>query len=83
MNQHVTSIAPGADPAPLIQEMAHQLYAGILGGLNTSKHQDVILYLWNAPQRYNQQLILDHYERALLEAKHMLNEYVISQHGAV
>lgn len=82
MNQHVASIAVGADPALLIEEMAYQLYAGVLGGLDTSRDQDVIQYLWDAPQRYNRQLILDHYERALLVAKHMLNEYAISQQGA-
>lgn len=81
MNQRVPSIAVGADPTLLIEEMAYQLYAGILGGLNTSKDQDVIQYLWDAPQRYNRQLILDHYERALLAAKHMLNEYAVSSNG--
>lgn len=81
MNQHVKSIAVGADPSLLIQEMANELYAGIVGGLNTSRHQDVIQCLYDAPQRYHRQLILDHYERALLEAKHMLNEYPISQPG--
>jgi hypothetical protein len=79
MNKHVASTASGADPSPLVQEMAYQLYAGILGGLNTSRDQDVIKYLWDAPQRYGRQLILDHYQRALIEAKHMLNEAAISQ----
>lgn len=83
MSQNATSIAVGADPAPLIEEMAYQIYAGVLGGLNTSRDQDVIEYLWDAPQRYNRQLILDHYERALLQAKHMLNEYAISQPESV
>lgn len=81
MNKHVTSIAVGAGPALLIEEMAHQLYASILGGLNTASDTAVIQYLYDAPQRYNRQLILDHYERALLAAKHMLNEYEISQPG--
>lgn len=80
MNKHVTSIAVGADPTLLVEEMAHQLYAGIVGGLNTASDIDVIQYLYDAPQRYHRQLILDHYERALLEAKHMLNEYEISKH---
>jgi len=81
MNKHVASIAVGADPAPLIEEMAEQLYAGIIGGLDSSSDIDVIQYLYDAPQRYHQQLILDHYERALLAAKHMLNEYAISNPG--
>lgn len=81
MNKHVASIAPAADSTLLIEEMAHQLYAGIIGGLNTSRDTDVIQYLHDAPQRYHRQLILDHYERALLEAKHMLNEYEISKPG--
>lgn len=81
MNQ-VVSMATGralpsehlsnADPTALVQEMANQLYAGILGGLNTSSDQDVIHYLYSSPQRYHYRLILNHYDRALLEAKQML-----------
>lgn len=81
MNQ-VVSMATGralpsehlsnADPEMLVQEMANQLYAGILGGLNTSRDQDVIAYLYEAPQRYHYRLILNHYDRALYSAKQMM-----------
>ncbi len=71
-----------ADPEALIQEMANQLYAGILGGLNTSSDQDVIQYLYNAPQRYHYRLILNHYDRALLEAKQMMVAAEMSKPGA-
>ncbi len=83
MNKHVLSIAPAADPTLLIEEMANQLYAGVLGGLDTSSDTQVIEYLWNAPQRYNRQLILNHYERAVYEAKQMLIAYEISRPGEV
>ena len=56
----------------LIQEMAYQLFAGILGGLNTASDQQVIEYLFNAPQRYHQRLILNNYREALYEAKQMM-----------
>lgn len=79
----LVSIDIRTDPTLLIQEMANQLYAGVLGGLNTSSDQQIIEYLWNAPQRYNRQMILDHYERARDMAKQMLNEYEISQPGEV
>lgn len=90
MNQ-VISLATGralpsehlsnADPSMLIQEMANQLYAGILGGLNTASDQDVIAYLYNAPQRYHYRLILNHYDRALYQAKQMLVAAEISGEG--
>ena len=70
-----------ADPTLLIQEMANQLYAGILGGLNTANDQDVIAYLYNAPQRYHYRLILNHYDRALYQAKQMLVAAEISGEG--
>jgi hypothetical protein len=63
--------------------MANQIYAGVLGGLNTASDADVIEYLWNAPQRYNRQLILNHYERAVYEAKQMLCAYEMSKPGEV
>lgn len=56
----------------LVQEMANHLYAGVLGGLNTANDQDVISYLWNAPQRYHHRLVLDHMDSALYLAKQML-----------
>lgn len=67
----------------LIEEMANQLYAGILGGLNTSKDQDVIAYLYDSPQRYHYRLILNHYDRALYAAKQMLIAYEMSKPGEV
>lgn len=67
------------DPTLLIQEMANQLYAGILGGLNTASDVAVIQYLYDAPQRYNQQLILNQYQAALYEAKQMMVSYEISR----
>ena len=70
-----------ADPDALIQEMANQLYAGILGGLNTSRDQDVIHYLYSAPQRYHYRLILDHYDRALYAAKQMMIAAEMSMPG--
>lgn len=73
-SEHLANAAPNL----LIQEMANQLYAGVLGGLNTASDTDVIEYLWNAPQRYNRQLILNHYERAVYEAKQMLIAYEMS-----
>ncbi len=83
MNKHVLSLAPAVDPTLLIEEMANQIYAGVLGGLDTSSDTQVIEYLWNAPQRYNRQLILNHYERAVYEAKQMLIAYEISKPGEV
>lgn len=62
----------------LIEEMANHLFAGVLGGLNTASDQDVIAYLYSAPQRYHYRLILDHFDRARDLAKHMLNEAEIS-----
>jgi hypothetical protein len=56
----------------LVQEMANHLYAGILGGLNTANDQDIIAYLWNAPQRYHHRLVLDHMDGALYLAKQMM-----------
>lgn len=78
INKATAAIVANPDPSLLIQEMANELYAGIIGGLDTSRDQDVIQYLWDAPQRYNRQLILDHYERARDDAKHMMNEYAVS-----
>lgn len=72
-----------ADPSMLIQEMANHLYAGILGGLNTANDQDVIAYLYDAPQRYHYRLILNHYDAALYLAKQMLIAVEISQPGDV
>lgn len=68
-----------AQQAALIQEMANQLFAGILGGLNTANDQEVIAYLYDAPQRYHYRLILNHYDRALYEAKQMLIAAEISK----
>ncbi len=79
----IVSIDIRNDPTLLIQEMANQLYAGILGGLNTSSDMEIIKYLYDAPQRYHRQLILNHYERAVYEAKQMLIAYEISQPGEV
>lgn len=67
----------------LIQEMANQLYAGILGGLNTSKDQDVIAYLYESPQRYHYRLILNNFDAALVEAKQMMIAYEMSKPGEV
>jgi hypothetical protein len=82
MNKHVASVIPfrtlPEKPLPvathdaLIQEMANHLYAGVLGGLNTANDQDVISYLWNAPQRYHHRLVLDHMDAAMYIAKQML-----------
>lgn len=69
------------DPALLVQELANHLYAGILGGLNTSRDQDVIAYLYDAPQRYHYRLILNHYDAALYEAKQMMVAAEISKPG--
>lgn len=74
-SEHLANTAPEM----LIQEMASQLYAGILGGLNTASDQDVIAYLYNAPQRYHYRLILNHYDRALAEAKQMLIAFEMSK----
>jgi hypothetical protein len=63
---------PPATREMLVQEMANHLYAGVLGGLNTANDQDVISYLWNAPQRYHHRLVLDHMDEALYLAKQML-----------
>jgi hypothetical protein len=62
----------------LIQEMANHIFAGVLGGLSTASDQDIIAYLYAAPQRYHYRLILDHYDRAVSLAKHMRNEAEIS-----
>jgi hypothetical protein len=53
----------------LVREMADTLVAGIYGGLNTANDQDIISYLWNAPQRYHHRLVLDHMDAALYIAK--------------
>jgi hypothetical protein len=82
MTRHVASVVPfrtlPAEPLvdatreALIQEMANHLYAGALGGLNTANDQDVISYLWNAPQRNHHRLVLDHMDDAMYLAKQML-----------
>lgn len=56
----------------VVREMAGHLVAAVHGGLDTSCDQDVIAYLYNAPQRYHHRLILDHMDSALLEAKQIL-----------
>ncbi len=67
----------------LVQEMANQLYAGIMGGLNTANTQDVIAYLYAAPQRYHYRLILDHFDAALYLAKQNLLACEMSKQGEV
>lgn len=70
-------------PAPtreaIVQEMANHLYAGVLGGLNTANDQDVISYLWNAPQRYHHRIVLDHMDDAMYLAKQMLIAFEMSK----
>lgn len=78
MNSIVRIVPPRSFPSErlaeatrdaLVREMADTLVAGIYGGLNTSNDQDVIAYLWNAPQRYHHRLVLDHMDAALYSAK--------------
>jgi hypothetical protein len=53
--------------------MANTLVAAIkFGGLNTANTADVIRCLWDAPERYNRQAILNNYEGALYDAKQTL-----------
>ena len=90
MNKHIRSVIPfrtlPTDPIPastreaLVLEMANHLYAGVLGGLNTANDQDVISYLWNAPQRYHHRIVLDHMDEAMALAKRMLAASVAA-HG--
>lgn len=56
----------------LVREMADHLVAAVHGGLDTSNDQDVIAYLYNAPQRYHHRLILDHMDDAMAECKQIL-----------
>jgi hypothetical protein len=56
----------------LVREMADHLVAAVHGGLDTSNDQDVIAYLYNAPQRYHHRLILDHFDDAMAECKQTL-----------
>lgn len=81
MNRVVRLVPPRAFPSErlanaardaLEREMADHLVAGIYGGLNTANDQDVISYLWNAPQRYHHRLVLDHMDAALYLAKQTL-----------
>lgn len=81
MNRHVASLAPRALPSErlaianreaLVKEMAEHLVAAVHGGLDTSSDQDVIAYLYNAPQRYHHRLVLDHMDDALVGAKQIL-----------
>jgi hypothetical protein len=82
VNKHVASVTPIralpserlADAArdALVEEMANHLVAAVHGGLNTASDQDVISYLYNAPQRYHHRLILDHMDSALYLAKQTL-----------
>lgn len=91
MNKHMTNVvpmrtlpaAPLSSPTreALIQEMANHLYAGVLGGLNTANDQDIISYLWNAPQQYHHRLVLDHMDAALYQAKQMLIAAEMSTNG--
>jgi hypothetical protein len=56
----------------LVREMSDHLVAGVYGGLNTANAQDVISYLWHAPQRYHHRLVLDHMDAALYLCKQTL-----------
>jgi hypothetical protein len=78
MNRIVRLVPPRSFPSErlataardcLVREMAEHLVAAVHGGLDTSCDQDVIAYLYNAPQRYHHRLILDHMDDALYLAK--------------
>jgi hypothetical protein len=78
MNQIVRLVGPRSFPSErlaaaardaLVREMADHLVAAIYSGLNTANDQDVISYLWNAPQRYHHRVVLDHMDGALYLAK--------------
>lgn len=67
-SERVAEAAHGA----IVREMAEHLVAGVHGGLDTSRDQDVIAYLYNAPQRYHHRLILSHMDDAMMECKQIL-----------
>lgn len=89
MNKIVSIVRPRSLPSErlqsahdmLVQEMANHIFAGVLGGLNTANDQDVIAYLWNAPQRYHHRLVLDHMDSARYLAKEMLVAAEMSKPG--
>jgi hypothetical protein len=67
-SERLATAAHGA----LVREMAEHLVAGVHGGLDTSRDQDVIAYLYNVPQRYHHRLILNCFDDALAECKQIL-----------
>lgn len=72
MTLPVMEQSPVASREALVEEMGNHIVAGVAGGLNTASDQDIIAYLYNAPQRYHHRLILDHMDDALYLAKQTL-----------
>lgn len=79
MNKHISSVVPFRKPIQdlrrdeIVAEMAATLVAEILhNSLDTSREQDVIQVLLDAPARWQSRVVLNHMDDALDEANQTL-----------
>lgn len=76
-----TQLIQSGDRDALVMCMAEHLVSAILhDGMDTSNDSDVIMVLFNTPERFQSRIILNHMDDAMYEAKQLLIQREMGNH---